>query len=69
MKARIVELRFACQSGRQPANLNEAALALWGVGLADKDSAGLLQALLVAEGITVGPRPGQALGSTVSGSR
>jgi hypothetical protein len=63
LKARIAELRLACQAGRQPANLNEAALALWGAGLADKDSAGLLQALLVAEGITVGPR--QARGAAI----
>ena len=68
LKARIAELRLACQAGRQPANLHEAALSLWGVGLADKDSAGLLQALLMAEGITVGPRPDRALGSTATGS-
>ena len=68
LKARIAELRLACQGGRQPANLHEAALALWGAGIADKDSAGLLQALLVAEGITVGPRPGRALGSAATGS-
>jgi TerB N-terminal domain len=68
VKARIAELRLACQAGRQPANLHEVALALWGEGMADNDSAGLLQALLVAEGITVGPRPGRALGSTATGS-
>ncbi len=56
LKACIAELRLACQAGRPPANLHEAALTLWGVGLADKDSAGLLQALLVAEGISVAPR-------------
>ncbi len=56
LKACIAELRLACQAGRPPANLHEAALTLWGVGLADKDSAGLLQALLVAEGISVTPR-------------
>ena len=68
LKAHIAELRLACQAGRQPVNLHEAALALWGVGLADQDSAGLLQALLASEGITAGPRPGRALGSSATGS-
>ncbi|KNZ33771.1 MAG: hypothetical protein AD742_04995 [Methylibium sp. NZG] len=61
LKARIAELRLACQSGRPPANPHEAALALWGVGLADKDSAGLLQALLAAEDISTGSRPERGL--------
>lgn len=58
LKARIADLRMACQAGRAPASLDEASQTLWGTGLADPDSAGLLQALIVVEGITV--RPGAA---------
>jgi len=67
LKARIADLRLACQAGPPPANLHEAALGLWGVGLTDKDSNGLLQALLAAEDISAGPRPGRVPGSMATG--
>ena len=67
LKARIAELRLACQGGRPPPNLNEAALVLWGSGLADKDSAGLLQALLAAEDITAGSWPARPYGAAGTG--